>query len=144
LGSNGLGIGLCNAFPLHLLELGTDSAFKPGSTTWTTGSDRRIKDNIVAADLDRCYDIVRNLPLKRFKWVDGPWTTPGSDKQKIGWIAQEVEQVFPKAVATVKSYAGIDDFLTLDTDQVYAALYGAVQKLQILVQELHYAKEIKQ
>jgi hypothetical protein len=139
LNSNGLGIGLCNILntysgtePSVLLQLGADSTFKPGTNTWATGSDKRIKSDIVDADLDRCYEIVKELPLKRFKLLDA-----GSrDKCKLGWIAQEVEEIFPRSVLTLPGYAGISDFKTLDTDQIYAALFGAVKKLMRDVEEL--------
>ena len=52
------------------------------------------------------------------------------DKHKLGWIAQEVETVIPKAVITTKNEKyEIDDFKSLNSDQIIACLYGAVQKL---------------
>ena len=43
--------------------------------------------------------MVKNLPLKRFKWRDEVYSDEQVvDRRKIGWIAQDVESVFPKAV----------------------------------------------
>lgn len=129
-----IGIGLSN--PSYLLQLSTDSAAKPSSATWTVSSDRRLKENIKEADSKRCYDIVKNLKLKHFKWKDEyipAWKA--NDRTKLGWIAQDVEQVFPKAVKKQPMH-DIHDCRTLDTDQIYATMYGAIQHLQQLVEEL--------
>jgi hypothetical protein len=47
---------------------------------------------------------------------------------RLGWIAQEVQPVFPKAV-TAANKEGFGDCLSLNVDQLNASLYGAVQKL---------------
>jgi hypothetical protein len=133
--SNGsIGIGLSN--PSYLLQLSTDSAAKPSSTTWTVSSDRRLKENICEADNKRCYDIVKSLKLNSFKWRDEYISASHVyDRTKLGWIAQDVENVFPKAVKKSHMY-GIKDCRTLDTDQIYATMYGAIQHLQQLVEDL--------
>jgi len=92
-----IGIGTTN--PAYQLELSTDSAAKPTTSTWTISSDIRLKENIETADLDRCYDIVNQLPLKRYRWKDDIYgSNQIKDRSKLGWIAQDVESIFPKAV----------------------------------------------
>ena len=69
------------------------------NSTWTISSDIRLKENIETADLDRCYDIVNQLPLKRYKWKDEIYGSDQiKDRSKLGWVAQDVESIFPKAV----------------------------------------------
>ena len=120
----------------YQLELTTDSAAKPSTSTWTITSDQRIKDNIITADIDRCYDIVKNLDLKRYTWKDEYITSDiTKDRNKLGWIAQDVEAVFPKAVDTISMY-GIPDCKTLNTDQIYAVMYGTIKKLQTMCETL--------
>ena len=131
---NQFGIGLSN--PTYQLQLSDDSASKPSSSTWTVSSDVRLKSNIKFANLNRCYDIVKSLPLKHYDWKDEYIPSSiTSDRTKLGWIAQEVETVFPKAVKRADLY-GIPDCRTLDTDQIYAAMYGCIQKLQNMVEGL--------
>lgn len=131
---NSVGIGLSN--PMYQLQLSQDSAVKPGSSTWTISSDERLKTNIIFADVDRCYDIVKHLPLKHYMWnPDLVSEDSVIDRTKLGWIAQEVESVFPKAVKTTPMY-GFSDCRTLDTDQIYAAMYGCMQKLQMMVEDI--------
>jgi hypothetical protein len=86
--------------------------------------------------VDVCYDTVKNLDLKYYKYRDD-MVTPfqNSDRHRLGWIAQEVESFFPKAVRKTKMY-DIEDCYALDNDQIYAAVYGATKKL-ITVTEGH-------
>eukprot|EP00798_Chlamydomonas_sp_ICE-L_P027758 gene27758-biopygen5185 len=124
-GRLGVGETLLGTEPEFSLQLVRDSAAKPSSSTWTVTSDRRIKENICNADLERCYEIVREVPLRRFSWRKDVYTPDqvGNDRSKLGWIAQEVQAVFPKAVST-QSMFGMDDCLALNNDQLIAALYG--------------------
>jgi hypothetical protein len=135
--SGSVGIGNPSATPpAYALQLFTNSAAKPGSSMWTISSDARIKEDIVPANTVRCYDIVQQLPLKRFGWKKDVYddVTVG-DRNKLGWIAQDVEAVFPNAV-TRSPMHGFDDCRALDIDQLIAALYGAVQELQRRVDTL--------
>ena len=153
--SGNVGIGVTSVS--YQLQLSTDSAGKPSTNTWTVVSDERIKENIELADLDLCYDAVKNIPLKRFKWRDEVYSEEQvADRHKLGWIAQDVESVYPKAVnihefrynqiynetiipatedepeRTEKELVSedvIEDCRNLNADQIYAAMYGAIQKL---------------
>jgi hypothetical protein len=165
------------ASPAHQLQVSTDSAGKPSTSTWTIVSDERIKEDIELADLDLCYEAIKAIPLKRYKWRDEIYTTEQvTDRRKLGWIAQDVETVFPKAVGTHEfkynqvfeetiipaveeeldadgnvitpaqperteqgdliSEDVIEDCRNLNSDQIYAAMYGAVQKLMAKVETL--------
>ncbi len=135
-----IGIGMSN--PSYQLQLSQDSAAKPSSTTWTVSSDKRLKNNIRKANCSRCYDIVKDLKLVSFEWdADKVPENIVKDRKKLGWIAQDVEAYFPKAIDKVNMY-GIEDCRTLDTDQIYASLYGAVQQLQVMVEDLQQENQI--
>jgi alpha-tubulin suppressor-like RCC1 family protein len=107
------------------LDMDSDLARKLTTTTWTTGSDENLKNDIVLADLDRCVKIVSGLDLKYFTW-DG---VPSSDKHSLGWIAQDVEQFLPKSVITSEAH-GISDFKNLNSDQIIKVMWGALKKLR--------------
>jgi len=156
----------------YQLQLSTDSAGKPSTNTWTIVSDERIKEDIEPADLDLCYEAIKTIPLKRYKWRDEVYSKEQvTDRRKLGWIAQDVETVFPKAVSirefkynqvyetvivpevpeelddegnVIKpavpehtqqgdliNEETIPDCKDLNADQIYAAMYGAIQKLII-------------
>ena len=161
-------VGIGSASPSAQLQLSTDSAKKPSTNTWTIDSDERLKTNIVDADKNRCYEIVKQVPLKRYTWKSEVYSQDKvKDRSKLGWIAQDVEEVFPKAVGTSRfaynqvfedvvtpeldsdgnavfnedgvaktktekrlvSEEVIEDCKDLNSDQMYAAMYGTIQKL---------------
>jgi hypothetical protein len=132
-GNGNVGIGTNN--PSYQLHLSTDSAAKPSTNTWTVSSDQRLKEDITLADLDVCYSNIKSIPLKYFKWRDDVYTTTEvPDRHKLGWIAQDVEEVFPKAVQQHDMY-GYSNCRSLNSDQIYASLYGAVQKMQTIIED---------
>lgn len=94
-------VGIGTTAPVYQLEVSTDSAGKPGvGGLWTVVSDERIKSNIVPANLDRCYEIVKSVPLKYFGFAPGVYTDDQiNDKHNLGWIAQDVQKVFKNAVS---------------------------------------------
>lgn len=59
-------------------------------------SDVRIKEEIEPANLDMCLDAVRNLPVSRFRYKDFAGTF--LDQHRTGWLADDVERVFPHSV----------------------------------------------
>jgi hypothetical protein len=99
------------------------SAYKPGGGAWAASSDARLKD------IDGAYEqglasIVR-LNTVRFHYkTDNPRKEP-SDRQFVGLIAQEVENIFPEAVSTRG-----DGYRDLDTTPINFALINAVKELK--------------
>jgi hypothetical protein len=108
--------------------MSTDKARKLTTTTWTTGSDQRIKTDVESANLSRCVDIVDSLDLKYFKWNFPPGTNPPTDRNSLGWIAQDVKEFFPKSIRLTQDY-GFEDFHNLDSDQLIKTMYGALKKM---------------
>ena len=100
-------------------------------TKWSVLSDRRIKENIVKASYDKCLENVKNIELYNFNFKDNYVNT--NDRHQLGFIAQEVQQVYPKAVEFSRMIMNleekIDDLLTLNTTQIDYTLYGAVKCL---------------
>ena len=108
------------------------SIYNPtGSPQWSTVSDRRIKENIEKASYDKCYDNINKLELYRFNYIK-ELNNINKDLKQLGYIAQEVEDIFPKAVSTQPFYnnsLNIPDLLSIDISQINYSLYGAVKKL---------------
>lgn len=76
----------------------TAQAFKPGGGSWAVPSDARLKSGVgpLAGTLDRL------LALKPVEFTYRPEVTPKSlylPGRQVGFIAQEVEQVFPEWVS---------------------------------------------
>lgn len=127
-GSLGVG-GVASGNPLYLLQLARDSAAKPSTSTWTVFSDARLKDDVRECDYARCAEIVRQVPLSRFTWRDDVHPAEQvPDRSKLGFLAQDVQRAFPKAVEAQRAH-GLDDCLSLNADQMMMALYGAVRHI---------------
>jgi alpha-tubulin suppressor-like RCC1 family protein len=137
-----VGIGTTN--PNYELDVrgniysSTGGITQSGLTTWTVRSDRRIKENIVKASYEKCLDNVKNIELYNFNFKDNYVST--NDRHQLGFIAQEIQTVFPKAVEvgkmTINVEEKIDDLLTLNTTQIDYTLYGAVKNLIETVENL--------
>ena len=87
-------VGIGAASPSYTLDVAGNIGY---SGTITDYSDKRLKENIEDADLDLCYSTVKNLNLKRYKFIDGILEEK-QDRNQLGWIAQEVEEVMPKSI----------------------------------------------
>lgn len=78
--------------------------------TITSLSDERTKEEITLANTAQCLADVERLPVKRFKFKK--WAKPNPlDIHRTGFIAQDVEKVFPKDVQSDP-----DSFPVLDED----------------------------
>jgi hypothetical protein len=121
------------ANPAFDLLLQRDSAAKPLTNTWTITSDERVKNFITLADLDICYSTIKAIPLKHYEWAIPEFEA--NDKHSLGYIAQDVEKVFPKAVEKIEAH-GFDDCRTLNTDQIIKMMHGALQKVMERVETL--------
>jgi len=102
-----------------------------GSPQWSTVSDRRIKENIEIASYDKCYDNINKLELYRFNYIN-QLKNINKDQKQLGYIAQEVQDIFPKAVSLQEFHNDnlcIPDMLSIDIAQINYSLYGAVKKL---------------
>ena len=133
-------VGLGKTNPGTQLDLSTDGARKLTTTTWATGSDARVKHDIEDADTSMCYNIVKQVRLKRFAW-DSNYYPEVNDRHMLGWLAQDVRKVFPNAV-TLSAEHGFEDFHTLDPDQLYKVLYGSV--VEIIQENAQFKDQIQQ
>jgi alpha-tubulin suppressor-like RCC1 family protein len=127
-----VGLGMTN--PTFQLQLSTDLAAKPSSYVWSISSDQRLKENIEDADLNICYNNIKNLRLVKYTWNENLYdinNLPDIDKRtQLGWIADEVEEIFPKSISLANLH-NYNDCKTLDSDQLIVSLYGTLQKLLI-------------
>ncbi len=73
------------------------SAFKPGGGSWTAISDRRLKHNI--QPLTGSLDKLMGLRGVSFEYND-PKRVGACDGTMMGFIAQDVEPIFPRWVST--------------------------------------------
>ncbi|WP_149323860.1 MULTISPECIES: tail fiber domain-containing protein [Enterobacter] len=108
---------------------------------WVTASDKRIKENVT----------VIAEPLMKMQQLRGvEWDRLDTPAHGYGFIAQEVEKVFPEAVksygkTTLRDGSEIEDVKSVDTFGVAAALHheailalmDEVSCIKRLIKELH-------
>jgi hypothetical protein len=110
------------------LGLFQGDAYKPTGSTWNITSDERTKENITEAVLDWCYNDMKQLQLRKFTYKSSFCTfSQVENTPQLGFVAQEVERILPKAVMKGDGF-GYSDFCTLSMDQVQMIQYGALQK----------------
>jgi hypothetical protein len=102
----------------------------------TLASDRRLKENIVSAT-PKLYDIMR-LNVVNFNLI-------GNEDKHIGFIAQEMQEVFPSFVYQndTRKYdddgnliSGYEDSLGLKVGMEFAILTKCIQEQQAQIEEL--------
>ncbi len=112
-----------------VLALTQGDAYKPTRTTWNVLSDQRLKQNIVDANLDYCYDNLKQLRLRRFTYISSFLESANVyDKHVLGFIAQEVKPIVPKAIQFTAGF-GFSTLYTLNTDQLEMIKLGALQQV---------------
>jgi hypothetical protein len=120
-----------------------DTAFRnlihTGSVTHV--SDPELKEEVVDADLDRCYDSIRTLPLHRYSYIQ-PYREAFQiqDRVRLGLLTTEVETQFPNSVTTVPFGdlwpSGPSSIQTLSLGQIRYAHIGATKALSQRVSHL--------
>jgi hypothetical protein len=130
-------IGTAGA-PANALQLTTDDAAKPTTSTWTVTSDVRTKRNL------RPYadglSVLRALPLQRWEFTGAGGTEAG--RSSYGVTAQDLLTVLPEAVVTRgrrTSVAADSDalgFMGVQYHQLFVAGLGAIQQVDASVLSL--------
>jgi hypothetical protein len=94
--SGNVGIGLTG--PGYQLQLSADSAGKPNGGSWANSSDARVKRNV--APLTNALERLTQLRGVTFEWIN-PEDHANQHGTQAGFIAQEVEKIFPKWISEV-------------------------------------------
>ena len=129
-------IGYSN--PGFLFQLGTDSAGKPGTSTWSVVSDLRLKQNVQPVK-DDSLAILEKLDWIRFEY-NGLANMPLGERA-IGLIAQELQVQLPEAVRNTKTKlketdAEETDVMAIDYHHIIVHSARAIQQLNAEVQAL--------
>jgi hypothetical protein len=89
-------VGIGTTSPRGMLEVAGD-AFKSGGGSWTTSSDIQLKKNVKT--LEGALTALLQLRGVNFEWKQ-PEQQGNLAGQQMGFVAQEVESVFPSWVGT--------------------------------------------
>jgi hypothetical protein len=115
-------IGINTTIPNYRLEV-NGSAGKPGGGSWSNSSDERLKD-VKGEYKPGLEEIALLRPVAFYYKTDNSRGLP-SDEEYIGFIAQEVQEVFPEAVSE-----GPDGYLDFNMHPVNVAVVNAIKELK--------------
>ena len=122
-------VGINTLTPGYALDIASGDARKPSGTTWLTVSDSRIKEAISNPSIQILIQQISSLRLVSYTWEEAYRSTLQLPVNRtIGFLSQEVEQIFTSSVYEKHEY-GFSNFKSLDTDQLYKARYGLTQHL---------------
>jgi hypothetical protein len=138
--NNGGNIAVGNTgVPAYQLELSTNSAGKPGSSSWSIASDSRLKQNInpYTQGLQQLLQI--NPVTYHYNEKSGFDTKP----EYVGIIAQDLQKIAPYMVSTVKRKNA--EYLSVDNSAMTYMLINAVkeqqQQIELLKAEIELLKK---
>jgi Chaperone of endosialidase len=80
--------------PTYQIQLGADSAGKPGTSTWTVISDARAKRDLVR--VEHALDRLAQIEVVDFTYT-GEFGTPEGDRG-IGILAQDAAPILPRSI----------------------------------------------
>jgi hypothetical protein len=137
-----VGIGTEPTHPLHV-----NGIVRAASSTITTGSDRRVKQDVRAVNATEALSKLSKIQVRDFQWHPSyKHTTNQPSNRKIGFIAQELMAIIPEAVDQqpgIETYADenghelkVKGMHTVNMDPVIMTLISAVQALKAQVDEL--------
>jgi trimeric autotransporter adhesin len=119
-------VGINFANPIHLLQLGTDDAAKPGTAFWTVVSDERLKT--INGNYTKGLSDILKLNTIRYNYKAGNNHNLPAEEEFYGFSAQEVQKIFPEAVRTDK-----DGYLNLNIHPIMIAYVNAFKEQQLLI-----------
>ncbi len=115
-------VGLGMSYPTYQLQLSSNSAGKPSSSSWTITSDIRLK-NVSGNYTKGLAELLQLQPIVYRYKKDNPLGIVETGKDAYGFSAQEVQKVFPEAVGEKEGY------LNLDMHPLLVAQVNAIREL---------------
>jgi hypothetical protein len=94
-------------------------------------SDIRLKKNIIDIDLDLSLSKIKSLRPVTFDWKDDIFNESKRNKNDIGFIAQELEQVIPQAISDTSHES--TSYKSIKFERILPYLVGSIQKLENII-----------
>ncbi|MDD2566233.1 MAG: tail fiber domain-containing protein [Candidatus Gracilibacteria bacterium] len=135
-------VGIGTTLPSYQLQLSTDSAAKPGTSTWTIASDRRLKTNI--SDFNDGLNVINDINPVWFNY-NGKAGLP-TDKKYVGIIAQDIQKIAPYTVSTYKAKLNPEDktdteLLNFNESALNFVIINAIKEQQKELEEMKKENE---
>jgi hypothetical protein len=128
-------VGISTSSPGYLLTVNGQPGAN-GYTAFTNFSDSRLKTNISSLETGALSKILQLKPVS-FQYNDKYLQLyPNSDLNKVhkGFIAQEIQKVFPEMVSEMKESPDGVQYLDLDVSNLQVYLVKALQEQQVIIE----------
>jgi hypothetical protein len=112
-----------NTAPSYELQVDGNAAKSSGGSTWIVSSDLRLKN--VLGNYNKGLNEIMALQPVRFSYKAGNSRGLPSEVEQVGFVAQEVQKVFPEAV-----HESEDGLLDFNMHPVNVALVNAIKELK--------------
>ena len=126
---------------------------------WYTGalnpSDKRIKKDIIDADLDECISVMKSIKLKKYKYTDAYQETYNTTKGEVyGFLADDIiENEYLNYCGNVgdrpkdlKNGTSLENFKTIEKSKILSVLWGVCNfqqnKIEALESEIANIKSV--
>ncbi len=116
-------VGLGTTSPTQKLHVVGNAYKTEGGTSWATSSDLRLKT--VLGGYEKGLDEIAALNAVRFVYNEGNPRELLSDVEQVGFVAQDVQEIFPEAVSEAE-----DGYLDFNIHAINIALVNAVKELK--------------
>jgi len=121
--SVGIGVFIPGSFLLAV----NGNAAKPGGGSWSSLSDERLKT--IHGNYEKGLSEVLSLQPVRFNYlVENPLDF-NIDEEQIGFVAQQVQHIFPEAVQTLNN-----GYLSFNMHAINVALVNSVKELSTIIE----------
>jgi hypothetical protein len=120
---NGGSLGIGTNAPAAALHVIGGAIKTIGGTAWSTSSDLRLKN--VLGDYNKGLEEIASLQTVRYKYKTDNQRHLDSNEEQVGFIAQEVQKVFPEAVSEAE-----DGYLDFNIHPINVALVNAIKELK--------------
>jgi len=125
---SGGNVGIGTTAPTQLLSV-NGTAGKPGGGTWDVFSDERLK-NIKGNFTPGLSAVMRLQPL-RYQYKAGNALSFDSNKEYVGFGAQELQKVLPEAVSR-----NANGYLQVSSDPILWTMLNAIKEQQKQIEQL--------
>ncbi len=132
--ATGGNVGIGTTFPAYQLQVSTDKAAKPGTSTWTIASDRRLKKDIT--DFNDGLSVLEKIHPVWFSY-NGEAGMP-TDKKFVGIIAQEMKEIAPYMVGSFTSEdkeGNKKEYLDYDANSLFYILVNSVKEQETTIEK---------
>jgi hypothetical protein len=116
-------VGLGTTAPTQKLHVVGNAYKTEGGTSWATSSDLRLKTML--GNYEKGLDEIVALNAVRFVYNKDNPRQLSSDVEQVGFVAQEVQEIFPEAVSEAE-----DGYLDFNIHAINIALVNAIKELK--------------